>query len=452
MTRLSTAHLSDFKTLLIHSNPENAALIKNLFVSGDAAKECCLTTLHDLIGLQSLPRKNYDIILFDLYFWKINGPASFTKLRSRFSSVPIIVMVDRVDMTFAIEAIKLGADDYLVFGEFGENEILNTIQRVVEKKHIFSDWKTVVDNLFIKATQDPLTGLANRILFLERLKIAIYEAQRHDEPLGIIFIDLDNFKEINDKLGHEVGDKVLVSVSARLHQMLRAEDTLARLGGDEFVALIRRAHSCQEISAISDRLQNAFERPLFNIDGRPVCVKGSIGVSVYPFDGQDEASLLKHADTAMFRVKRKSGNAVEFYSEQEKYINERGEKKMESKQKVLVIDDDSDFRSVLRRCLQTAGYECVCISSVEEALEQVSDIEPDLVILDLGLRQASGVAFLENVNRYMKKDQKVPPILVVSGYSDNEIVQFVKNLGATRFITKPVGTAQIVSAVRSYIQ
>ncbi|EKD41436.1 MAG: Response regulator [uncultured bacterium] len=119
---------------------------------------------------------------------------------------------------------------------------------------------------------------------------------------------------------------------------------------------------------------------------------------------------------------------------------------------ILIIDDDDDYQAVLKKCLSKEGYLCFSCYSVEDALKQVADVSPDLVILDLGLNKASGFAFLQNLSFYLKKDQKVPPVLVVSGNSDQEVVNFVTTtLGASCFIQKPVSSSQIISAVGSLL-
>lgn len=123
-----------------------------------------------------------------------------------------------------------------------------------------------------------------------------------------------------------------------------------------------------------------------------------------------------------------------------------------SKRVILIVDDDPDFQLVLRHSLEQKGYSCISTASVEDALEKVRRGAPDLVILDLGLRQASGLALLQNLAKSVSSGDQIPPVLVVSGHSDPEIVEFATTLGACRFIPKPVGSSEIVSAVRAFIQ
>lgn len=130
----------------------------------------------------------------------------------------------------------------------------------------------------------------------------------------------------------------------------------------------------------------------------------------------------------------------------------RGRLKMSSKGEILIIDDDQDFQVVLKQCLNKEGYSCTACGSAEEGLKQVRRSMPDLVILDLGFSNASGMAFLENYSATLSHNEKPPPVMVVSGYSDPEVIELVKTRGATAFLSKPVGAREIISAVRTYIQ
>ena len=165
------------------------------------------------------------------------------------------------------------------------------------------------------AMHDALTRLPNRAMFNERLAGAIAQAQRHDRSLAVLFIDLDRFKLINDTLGHEAGDYVLGEAAQRLTDNLRGGDTVARLGGDEFVVLLEEVADPVYVGGVSQKLITALAAP-FVIGGREYRVTASIGVSTYPGDGQDAETLLKNADSAMYRAKELGRNAFEFYSAQ----------------------------------------------------------------------------------------------------------------------------------------
>ncbi|MCC7218973.1 MAG: diguanylate cyclase, partial [Burkholderiales bacterium] len=163
---------------------------------------------------------------------------------------------------------------------------------------------------------DELTGLPNRTMFMHTLARALSLAQRRGKQFALFFIDLDRFKNINDSLGHEAGDRLLQDVARRLRQHLRESDTVARLGGDEFVVLVEDSADPRELNAIAQNILNAVGRP-YLLAGREYHVTGSIGISAFPDDGLDPATLLKNADIAMYLAKDSGKNNFQFYSAQQ---------------------------------------------------------------------------------------------------------------------------------------
>jgi diguanylate cyclase len=159
----------------------------------------------------------------------------------------------------------------------------------------------------IKAEHDFLTGLPNRTLLADRLAYAMEVAQRHGTRVALMFLDLDNFKEVNDSLGHAAGDGLLQSAARRLQSCLRGSDTVSRQGGDEFLMLLTEVTSVQDTGVIADKLKKAMAEPHLVADHQ-IRVTLSIGISLYPDDGTDVESLLSHADTAMYFAKRSGRN------------------------------------------------------------------------------------------------------------------------------------------------
>jgi len=162
------------------------------------------------------------------------------------------------------------------------------------------------------AQQDALTGLPNRRLLNERLSQAVALARRRGVQLAILFLDLDRFKNVNDSLGHEVGDKLLRSVSQRLISSVRSSDTVSRQGGDEFVLLLSDVAHGSDAAFAAQKVIDALATP-HNIDNQDLHITGSIGISLYPNDGQDAETLLKNADTAMYHAKDRGPNSFQFF-------------------------------------------------------------------------------------------------------------------------------------------
>ena len=153
-----------------------------------------------------------------------------------------------------------------------------------------------------EATHDPLTGLANRRLFYDRLQQAVRHAHRYGGKVGILYVDLDRFKEINDHHGHHVGDAVLTEVAKRLTSSIRGSDSVARLGGDEFVVLLEKVRGRQDCIAAARKIEQALNADT-RFYGLDVEIAASIGQALYPDDGDDEDALIRAADAAMYRVK-----------------------------------------------------------------------------------------------------------------------------------------------------
>jgi diguanylate cyclase (GGDEF)-like protein/PAS domain S-box-containing protein len=163
------------------------------------------------------------------------------------------------------------------------------------------------------AHHDSLTNLPNRLLFEDRLQHAISQSKRHNRQLAVLFLDLDRFKNINDTLGHAMGDELLKEVAKRLQQILRDGDTAARLGGDEFTVLVENLEDPSQAAVVASKIQESFKTP-FQIAGRELHITTSIGISIYPEDGQTVADLTKNADAAMYQAKEQGRNNYRYYT------------------------------------------------------------------------------------------------------------------------------------------
>ena len=176
-----------------------------------------------------------------------------------------------------------------------------------------TDRKLYQSRIEQQANFDPLTGLANRSLLQDRLRQAILTAASFSTRLAVAFIDLDRFKFINDSLGHHVGDELLKTMAARFHACVHERDTVARLGGDEFVLLLNSSGSADEVRLVLERMLNTVTQPWMTEHGE-YQITCSIGVALYPDDGVDAQTLLKHADSAMYRAKDSGRNNFQFFT------------------------------------------------------------------------------------------------------------------------------------------
>jgi diguanylate cyclase (GGDEF)-like protein/PAS domain S-box-containing protein len=195
-----------------------------------------------------------------------------------------------------------GVDAYVIF----DTDISQTIEAEIKLQK-------QSEQLHHQAHHDTLTDLPNRTLFKDRLSQAMISAKRSQKAFALLFIDLDQFKKINDSLGHHIGDEVLIEASKRLKENLREEDTLARLGGDEFTIILKDIKNIQDVSAVSQKIIQAIKKPI-ELHGHTLHISLSIGISLYPQDSLNAHDLIKYADTAMYKAKDEGRDNFQFYS------------------------------------------------------------------------------------------------------------------------------------------
>jgi diguanylate cyclase (GGDEF)-like protein/PAS domain S-box-containing protein len=207
-------------------------------------------------------------------------------------------------------------DGSMYWNELNVSPVRNDAGDVTHYIGVHSDItaaKTHQDELARQANHDSLTGLPNRNLLWDRIDRACVRTQRYGGFAAVAFLDLDNFKVVNDSLGHSLGDHLLRAVAARLESSLRAMDTVARLGGDEFVLVLADHKSAQSVSGELQRIVESFAQP-FAVEGKEVYVTASVGVALYPQDARDPEALMKSAELAMYRAKESGRNAYQLYT------------------------------------------------------------------------------------------------------------------------------------------
>src|SRR6266852_1434977 len=301
--------------LLIEDNPGDVRLIREMLAEGEDAlfELACVGRLSQ--GLEYLATRSASLVLLDLSLPDSYGFDTFLKVYAHPPKVPIIVLTGFDDQTVALSAVTTGAQDYLVKGKLDRELLLRWMQYSIERKRY-------QEQLEHQANYDALTGLPNRNLLHDRLRQSVF-AQRYVRSIGVVFLDIDHFKFVNDSLGHNTGDKLLQKVSERLTQTVRDGDTVARLGGDEFILILNDQPGQEMIYRAMQRIINKVAEPI-DVDGQELMVTCSAGISLYPQDGSDVETLLKNADAAMYQAKEKGRNNFQFYTaEMNRQVNER---------------------------------------------------------------------------------------------------------------------------------
>ncbi len=191
--------------------------------------------------------------------------------------------------------------------------VIGFSQDITQKKEVENKLQKQTELLNHQAYHDQLTNLPNRILFDDRLEQSIANSKRHDESFALLFIDLDNFKEINDTLGHNIGDKVLQLIAKKLSTCVRMEDSLSRLGGDEFTIILQNIKTPIAAAEVAQKLLDIINTKL-TVNNHEIYLSASIGISIYPKDAFDKNDIIKFADSAMYKAKEKGKNSYTFYS------------------------------------------------------------------------------------------------------------------------------------------
>lgn len=187
------------------------------------------------------------------------------------------------------------------------------MDHIVLSGRIVSERKQLQEQLTFQAYHDSLTGLPNRRLLEKELETAIEKAEAYTEKLALLFLDCDNFKEINDNYGHDIGDELLVEFSKRLAACIRSEDIVGRMGGDEFVILLNRVEDHEHILTVANRIQASLQQP-YLLDNRNIEATSSIGISIYPENGTTTKELFRKADQALYHVKKNGRNDFLLYT------------------------------------------------------------------------------------------------------------------------------------------
>lgn len=303
------------KILLIEDNEADARLTKDMLAEQrDRFDLVHVDRLSE--ALRRLRREPFHLVLLDLRLSDSHGLDTLRQVQAKSPSLPILVLSGLNDEGIALRAVQNGAQDYLVKGQANGDLLARAIRYAVERKR-------AEERLIYLAQYDHLTGVANRTLLRDRLLLALARSKRKDQPVGLMFLDLDRFKAINDTLGHDIGDQLLKAVADRLKSCVRQMDTVARMGGDEFGILLEAIPSERGLTTLAQRILDTIAQP-FVLEGHQVFVTVSIGITVYPTDDEDSNNLLKHADTAMYRAKQHGGNTYQFFTpEMQAAVRER---------------------------------------------------------------------------------------------------------------------------------
>jgi len=293
------------KVLLVEDNDVDAQLTQDLLSewSSEEFQVARVKTLAE--GLTCLSRERFDAVLLDLSLPDAFGLPTVRQIHTTSPTIPVVVLSGVSDQSLALQAVQQGAQDYLVKGQGHPELLARAVRYAIERKR-------TEERLTYLAQYDHLTRLVNRSLFRDRLVQAMARSKRMHQPIGLMLLDLDRFKAVNDTFGHNIGDELLKAVSERFKACVREVDTVARIGGDEFAIILEGVTSELNILVVAKRVTESIATT-FELQGHHISVGVSIGITIYPHDDHPIDELLKHADTAMYRAKRQGGSAFHLH-------------------------------------------------------------------------------------------------------------------------------------------
>lgn len=278
-------------------------------------------------SIRALMETAFDAVVVELGVSDSSGIATLAGVRGAAPSVPVVVYTRELDEATAIRALRAGAHECLAKGDIPANALARMLGFAIERQRRLATLEAARVEAAHRATHDPLTGLANRDLFLDQLERALAFGSRYNRKTGLLFVDLDGFKSINDTMGHAKGDALLKAVSARLLSSVRRSDAVARLGGDEFVILLPDVTSRRDVSHVKDTILESLRVTVELSGDEALVVEASIGSAMSPLDGATAQDLLDAADSDMYR---------------EKYERRRGRKLTPMAGMTAVGSDDED--------------------------------------------------------------------------------------------------------------
>lgn len=364
MNSAKNLHMAGRSVLIIDDTPANIRLL-SIHLEMQGIK---ILSAHDgNEGLMRAQAENPDLILLDVMMPGMDGLATcgFLKQNPQTSEIPVIFMSALSDTGNKVSGFKAGGVDYLtkpfqieeVLARVSTHLALRMLQRQLAEQNLqlqqeidvrrkieaklqhayeeleervlhrtaelaHTNAKLEIENserqlaeerIEYMAHYDLLTGLPNRILLQDRIRQALAYAHRNKTQVAVLFIDLDYFKHVNDSLGHQAGDALLKTVSQRLQECLREGDSVARLGGDEFVLSLPLVTGANDAALIAQKVINILDKP-FIVDNHELHVSASIGISLYPDNGNDAESLMRAADTALYHAKEKGRSNYQFFT------------------------------------------------------------------------------------------------------------------------------------------
>ena len=339
--------------LIAEDNPIDIEIVMSLLHEAFSG-QFCLDSADSLFeAKQKLAHKSYDALILDMNLSGHQCDQGIIEICESFPEIPIVILTGETDPAIAIESLKVGAQDFLTKNSITPPILARSLRYAQERKKIELALRISVASIADRNAQlnslahtDHLTKLANRAHFEVALEEVLYKAQRSEQRFALLYIDLKNFKKVNDNFGHAIGDELLIQVANRLRKTVRNSDFLARIGGDEFIIFTDFLHNSTEIYKLLDRLTTVFE-PIFLIESKEILAYPSIGVAFYP-EAPNAEMLLKQADYAMYEGKELQGDnsSICFYT---KEMENKYDRRLQIEAQLATAIEENEFSAHFQR-------------------------------------------------------------------------------------------------------
>ena len=302
---ISESNILNAKVLIVDDHEANVTLLVRT-LEGAGYKRVASTM--DPREVCELHRTNrYDLIILDIQMPEMDGFQVMDGLKEIEIDGYLSVLAVTAQPAHKLRALQGGAKDF-VSKPIDLAEVLVRVHNLLEVRLLHDAARSYGKTLESLALQDPLTGLANRRSLAERMRIALAHGRMNRSAVAVVYLDLDGFKQVNDRLGHGAGDALLKMVAERLVAAVREEDTVARLGGDEFMIALWHVSSADDAALVAAKVIEVVALP-YDLGGETVSITTSIGVSLYPTHGDDATTLMESADLALYEAKHAGKNA-----------------------------------------------------------------------------------------------------------------------------------------------
>ncbi len=421
------------RVLIIDDDERDVRLVRELLAESESGKYFVESSEQLSEGLLLMVEGEFDVILLDLNLPDSHGEETYNDVIQKGWEIPVIVLTGLDDQEMGINAVQAGAQDYLVKGEFNGKSLARSIDYAFERYQLKK-------KIFDISIRDSLTGVYNRKGFVTLAEQQLKLAQRTREDLSFLFVDLDGLKEINDRFGHQAGDRALIATADVLSTTFRDSDIVGRAGGDEFVVLALGSQSPDHAS-ILQRLGKSRDEFQKSSDDE-FSLSFSVGVSTWSHEEPKSLdALMREADAAMYKHKRtrRLNQHPDEILPQELVFLEFGTQTPQpqgslAEISVMLVEDNLGDARLIQEYLKDTQFGCdvLHVEHLEGALDLLVENRPSLVLLDLSLPDSHGI---ETVERLVSTNPDVP-VIVMTGLDDPDMAGKALQLGAQDYLVK----------------